>query len=500
MRLRTGRFLRISTLGVAVVAVMGLVPAAATASSEAETTYTASAPTPDMITRSGGSGCDQSRRAVVHDGKGRRVGARSPRVPCATETGFYTGETTIGVTEQGTVWFSAADWEWALVRSRDEGRTWEKFFVPGPQAYPGCGIGVTFFTPCANSQQAKYNTVADAFLWVDPATSKIFWSKTYGYAMCSSMNMSPDDGRTWAPVTSFACPGGDYEKISGGPPPDGGEQPTGYPNVLYVCVNGPAPTFVVGPSRVCYKSLDAGRTWVTSGSPVTPSPQAAGCLHFQEPQQVAPDGTIYLPLGCFFDPQRIMVAKSSNEGLTWEYVQVPMRGVTNANDLFGGVSMAIDQGGTVYLSWADQEGRIRMSFTKDGGESWKGPLIVSMPGVVAGRPYAQIAARKPGHIAIAYYGHEKGKKASILNGYLTESFNASAGDPRFHSALLNDPNDPLYFPVKDNGTFPRNDYLGVTIAPDGTPWTALVKLRSPKPDREGFIQSTGFAARLTSRK
>ena len=40
-------------------------------------------------------------------------------MPCATETGFYTGETGIGVTRQGTVWFSAANWEWALARSRD---------------------------------------------------------------------------------------------------------------------------------------------------------------------------------------------------------------------------------------------------------------------------------------------------------------------------------------------------------------------------------------------
>jgi hypothetical protein len=33
-------------------------------------------------------------------------------------------------------------------------------------------------------------------------------------------------------------------------------------------------------------------------------------------------------------------------------------------------------------------------------------------------------------------------------------------------------------------------------APDGTPWTALTKLRSDTPDAEGFIQSTGYAGRL----
>ena len=65
--------------------------------------------------------------------------------------------------------------------------------------------------------------------------------------------------------------------------------------------------------------------------------------------------------------------------------------------------------------------------------------------------------------------------------------------------MLNAPNDPLYFPV-ESGTLPRNDYLGVTIAPDGTPWTGLVKLLSPTPDDEGFIQSTGFAGRFVFRE
>ena len=72
-----------------------------------------------------------------------------------------------------------------------------------------------------------------------------------------------------------------------------------------------------------------------------------------------------------------------------------------------------------------------------------------------------------------------------------------AADPTFYSASLNDPAHPLYFPVK-SGTLPRNDYLGDTIGPDGTPWTALVKLRSDTPDAEGFIQSTGFAGRLVA--
>ena len=99
-------------------------------------------------------------------------------------------------------------------------------------------------------------------------------------------------------------------------------------------------------------------------------------------------------------------------------------------------------------------------------------------------------------IAIAYYGYT-GTDPKTLNGYLTESFDAADKDPVFYAAQLNQPGKPLYFPVK-SGNLPRNDYLGVTIAPDGTPWTALVKLLSDTPDSQGFIQSTGFAGRLVS--
>jgi len=443
--------------------------------------------------------CRTSSPAVTHHAGGAVVKTRVRRVPCGSATGHYTGETGIAVGRDGHVWFSAADWEWALMRSTDDGVHWEKVVPEGPQAQPGC-YAVTSPTTCSDSEQQKTNTVADAFLWIDPKTSKVFWSKTYGFAICSSLSMTDDDGESWRSTPMYACPGADYEKMAGGPAPAGGDKPTGYPNVLYGCTNGPAPWFVVGPARTCYKSLDGGASWSFAGAPL-PSPLAPGCLHFQEPQQVGPDGTLWLPISCTGSDATapVRVGYSTDEGRTWSYSAVPTGEVGNAAGLIGGVSMAVDSKGTAYVVWRGTNLRTYLAVTKDKGTTWRGPFMVSMPGVTCGTPgpTPQVAAQGPGHIAVGYYGYA-GKDSTRMNGYLTESFNADTATPLLHSAAVNDPKHPLYFPVQ-SGSLPRNDYLGVAFAPDGTPWGAFVKLLSTKPDSQGFIQSTGYAGHLVSK-
>ena len=60
-----------------------------------------------------------------------------------------------------------------IFKTTDNGAHWDAFSVPGPQAYPGCNFAVSAYT-CQDTESSKDNTVADSYLYVDPATSKIF--------------------------------------------------------------------------------------------------------------------------------------------------------------------------------------------------------------------------------------------------------------------------------------------------------------------------------------
>lgn len=448
-----------------------------------------------------GPGCRADEPAAAYLAGGHRVPASRPPVPCATRTGHYTGETTIAVTRGGAAYLSAADWEWSLARTSDAGRHWTAYTVPGPQAFPGCDIGTTAATPCDDSESSKANTVADGFVYTDPRTNRVFWSKTYGLAVCSSLNYS-DDGRTWHANTRFACPGSDYEKVVAGPAPAGGARPVGYPDVVYGCANALVPVFVVGPTRLCWASLDGGATFEPHGAPVVPSPLAPGCLHFQEQPAVGPDGTVFQPLNCAAEGQNpagdVKVALSTDEARTWSYLNVPTGSHPEAPGLIGGVTAGVDSAGTLYVCWTGTDEHVFVASSPDRGATWHGPFDVTLPGVRQdpSLPRAQLAAdpRRSGHVAVAYYGL-RGKDAVHTYGYLTESFDARSARPTFFGAQLDRSADPLYFPTT-GGTLPRNDYLGVTIAPDGVPWAGLVQLASTRPDAQGFVPSTGFVGRL----
>ena len=96
-------------------------------------------------------------------------------------------------------------------------------------------------------------------------------------------------------------------------------------------------------------------------------------------------------------------------------------------------------------------------------------MMVAAPGVQAVRRVA-IAVRKRGQVALAYLGTTDG---AHFNGYITESRDVLTERPRFWSASVNDPGEPLVN-AADSETFGDRFFFGTdTMASDGTVWAGF---------------------------
>src|SRR4051794_36979285 len=158
-------------------------------------------------------------------------------------TGYGGWEPTIGLTNDGTIFFDArnSNADPGVVVSRDSGVTWR------------------------NVNPGAHKVSLDPYLWVDPATGRVFDSDIDPTVTCPPFSHTDDQGRTWK--TAVACGQADHQSVFGGPPPPGADKPSGYPDVVYYCaISGGA---LAGSSTItgCSRSLDGGDTFAPAGDP-----------------------------------------------------------------------------------------------------------------------------------------------------------------------------------------------------------------------------------------
>jgi hypothetical protein len=434
---------------------------------------------------------------AFRSGVGSTESARASKLPlgCGTATGYPTSEPTLALTNGGAILFSPADTENSLARSTDGGRTW--------------GL----VQPLQMQYTNLWNTV-DPQVVVDRRTGRVFWvhatytvdlrwplpdqspaawlaptavANAHGFQVYSSA----DSGLTWRTADYRYENTADWEKLFVGPPPPastGAAQPTGYPDVVYVCAN--APLEISGPGRACYKSLDGGATFASAGLEFPSAVAPLGCPALAaNTGVVAGSGTVYIPQSCV---DGTYLAASGNEGASYRWLRVP--GAPASSGLGAGVQLAIDRAGDLYLLWLASD-RLELTISRDGGQHWNVPLVVSPPDLHS-ITLPALAAGPRGHVGVAYYA-SAGSSTSALSGYISQTTGALAPRPLYYVGTVNDPAHPIFDSYGDAYT-PRADFVGASYDARGDFWGGLVEQLGP-PDSANRIATTGYVARLILR-
>jgi hypothetical protein len=443
-------------------------------------------------------GCDPSLPVVAHHTGGAIVqlpaGDALP-VACAVQTGYPTSETTLAITGSGTLIFSPAQTENSMARSVDVGASW------------------TLTKPKVEQPTGFWNTV-DPDVITDWRTGRVFWSHATGpvrdetalpqvnplpqgagfylaAAQGFQVYSSRTDGRSWTTADYSTAPTGDWEKLAVGPPPaasTGAPRPSGYRDVVYLCANSPLE--VSGPGRLCYRSLDGGRTFAIAGyaSPSAGQPQdVCPALNF-DPPVVDSSGTLYQPVTC---QQSAYIVVSRDEGSTYSWVPVP-GAPTGSVDSGPYLQLAVDHADNLYGLW-QKDGLIYLIVSRDHGRTWSDPMMVAAPGL-KNVSLPSLSAGAAGHIAITYYASAD-PGAQLLSAYITETADALDPQPLFYSGALNDPSQPIFH---DYGLpdAPRADFIGGAYDSAGSSfWAGAVRQLGP-PDSNEDIPTTGYVGTL----
>lgn len=411
---------------------------------------------------SGKTGSDV--KAVAHHAGGSIVSSprRNQEAPRSRlyRTGALAAEPTLGVTSKGWIFYTAFEGlglEPAVMRSKDEGATWEDV------------------SPATGSQK-RHVISGDPYTYVDEDTDRVF---TIDWVGCHLLSFSDDGGEGWTTAPPAGCGvNTDHQTLFGGPPVSSETQD--YPNNIYLCSAGVGTGQGIARVSVCSKSTDGGMTFVPTGEP--PYANALDCDGFTAHGYVGRDGTVYLPRGYCGQPQ---LAISKDEGATWKRVQVAdtgMNTIVSSGYPDHEAGVVADGKGNIFYTWVAEDRLPYLTISRDGGESWEEPMMVGAPGLnEANLP--GIAIGKDGAIAIVYMGTTEspgmpwtGSYEDVRwSTYITMTTNALAKRPLFYSGPVNDPSDPVI--VGTCGPFrcqAEYDFIDIVISPRGEPWAVLV--------------------------
>ncbi|MCU1462471.1 MAG: hemagglutinin protein [Acidimicrobiales bacterium] len=481
---------------------------------------------PALGTGDARAGCSPSRIATAYDGHGN-VLARQPGgapVPCMTFTGFATQETHVVVTKDGTVVHEPAvitpglagtafvpgapgphPWQptspAGIVVSRTGGKTWD-FVKPAGSLWTG----------------------ADAALYADPTTGRIFEETLSPGEIPSNSQIapqdqtpgghayllaSPDSGRNWnaTALTGFLFQ--ENARFTSAPPVAGQSTTAGgYPNVTYWCGNrdvGLLEPLIL--ERECYRSLDGGVTWQMRAILFTnPVPQHAECganredlnsLDGNYPQGAA-DGSLYVMVSCTSATSptshsgSTYLARSTDEAGTFpilhragtgaavklpvpsdaDWPELRVARVGAADVLYLTYQANTPKGPAILLRTATVP-RYVNGVTVAADFVW-GPVVNLTPAGLLSIDRWAVSTRGS-ELAVSYIAQPT---KGAYHGYVSVMRNAMATSPVIWTATVNDPHRPL---MNGPPVSAKDDFIDVAIGPDGSPWASFFSPCSAEP-------------------
>jgi hypothetical protein len=360
-----------------------------------------------------------------------------------------------------------------IARSADKGASWGRL-VPNLAGAP------------------THPTTNDPYLFVDPATSRIF-EEDLTAGDCYVISWSDDDGALWVHSVS-GCTESDHATVFTGPAVTSVTK--GYSRIVYRCANVVGTGGAYSAAVICQNSLDGGRTWMTTGGPayVTAYPGGdlwwGGCSNGVGHAVTDAQGTIYLPKGHCGQPT---LAISKDEGRSWTRVQVSNKGL--AKDRYGlqthDAAVGVDRDGTLYFAWLARDALPYLAISRDHGATWSEAVGIAPPGV-RDVGLLELAVGAPGRIAVAMVGAEE-PDGPAWRGYLVGSLNALDARPDFVGGVVDNESDPFIVGNCHTRCGAMMDFIDVRISPDGTAWAAFVdgctgscvQTLGPENDREG---------------
>ena len=391
--------------------------------------------------------------------------SKKPARRNAHNLGFESFEPTIGATRNGDLYFSitpdhgvAIGWEASIARSRDGGRTWKDV---GPRT-----VGDNSMPPETN----------DPYIYVDPATGRVFTFHMSPILTCSIMSFSDNGGKTWQTNPKGCSPTVIWDHQTIVAAKSRGVATQGYPNVLHQCVNAVY-------AAMCSRSLDGGYTWDPSVVAYTNEHIGNGCGAQHGHLMNGPKGHVYLPTSrCGTHPT---VFISGNDGATWRESVISKK-----NTPFVDPTVSVDSKGNLYASFIDERGFLYFATSRNNGKKWSKARRIAK-GYTANMPV--IVAGDPGKVVVAYPATNDLPKGYKTKDYLdgtdgdwytkaewganfTFSHNALKRKPKFKTKVATgrDPIGRGRICVNRTRCDYLIDFIEAVLGPDGKPYASFV--------------------------